>query len=157
SDTLVVGAITVPSLVEELPGAAVGRAMGDAITLATAETEGSCLSGVVPCHLTVRLGWRVTARPADDYTVFVHLAGPDNRPIATGDSPPAQGRYPTSWWSPGERIVDAHALTAPASAPPGEYRVLVGLYRPSDGARLPIAGVPPGDGLEIARFTLGGR
>jgi hypothetical protein len=72
----------------------------------------------------------------EDYTVFIHLVDANGQLVAQMDGQPFQGRYPTSWWSPGELIVDRRS--APAIAP-GKYRLLVGWYRLSDGSRLPLA------------------
>ena len=53
-----------------------------------------------------------------------------------GDGPPANGHYPTSVWTPGEIISDSHMISITNEAQPGPYRLVVGLYRVSDGARL---------------------
>jgi len=62
-----------------------------------------------------------------------------------GDGPPMNGDYPPSYWERGEAIVDEHNMVVDTDAPPGEYQLAVGLYRPADGTRLPVwdaAGVP---------------
>ncbi|RLC80679.1 MAG: hypothetical protein DRJ03_21235 [Chloroflexi bacterium] len=84
----------------------------------------------------VTLYWRALAEMDEDYTVFVHLLDEDGALIGQGDGPPLNGDYPTSYWSPGELLVDTH--TAPLQdGLPADAHLLVGLYRPSDGARLP--------------------
>ncbi|MBN2392399.1 MAG: glycosyltransferase family 39 protein [Anaerolineae bacterium] len=84
-------------------------------------------------HMLVTLCWEsVRALPAD-YTVFVHLLDADGTLKTTGDGPPAAGAFPTSFWQSGDRILDTHWLPQPA-APGGT--IVVGLYLPSDGARL---------------------
>ncbi len=86
--------------------------------------------------LTVTLYWRVLAEMDDDYTVFVHLLDGDGALLGQGDGPPLNGDYPTSYWAPGELLADTHAAPLQDDPPTGA-RLLVGLYRPADGARLP--------------------
>jgi hypothetical protein len=76
--------------------------------------------------------WRADARPSGDYTVFVHLLDGAGKLVAQDDRPPRDGAYPTSLWEVGERVADEHAL----AAPPGRYRVVVGMYDPTTGRRL---------------------
>ena len=93
--------------------------------------------------LYVRLHWLVDARPAADWTVFVHLLGPpkaDGNPLWVGkDSQPGNASLLTSRWQPGWRIIDEYALPLPADLPPGSYQLEIGMYR-GDGARLPVSG-----------------
>jgi len=99
--------------------------------------------------LRVTLYWQATAAPSEDYTVFVHLLDEAETLRSQGDGPPMGGDYPTRLWEPGEVIADRHAVTVQADAPPGRYRLAVGLYRLADGLRLPVwdaDGVPqPGE------------
>ena len=46
------------------------------------------------------------------------------------------GRYPTQNWAAGELVRDRHTLTLPADLAPGAYRLIVGVYRAADRARL---------------------
>lgn len=81
--------------------------------------------------ITVTLYWQDVARMGDDFTVFVHLLGPDGQKVTQKDQQPLEGDYPTSVWQPGDMIVDHYRLTVPADAKPGAYRPLVGLYLPA--------------------------
>ena len=94
------------------------------------------------------LTWRAEARPRRDYTVFVHLLDEAGRLVGQDDRPPAGGRYPTSIWDGGERIVDEHPLTAPS----GRYRVLVGMYDPATGQRL--RRIDGGDSVEVGTLQI---
>ena len=76
--------------------------------------------------------------PPLDYTTLIHLGQPDAEPLATGDSPPLGGAYPTSAWSNGETIDDVYFLTLPTNLPSGRYPVWIGLYDPATGERLPV-------------------
>jgi hypothetical protein len=93
----------------------------------------------------VDLHWQASAPVGASYTVFVHLIDGTGQKIAQHDGEPALGSRPTASWRPGETIDDRVALAIPASARPGTYHVLVGLYRGAD--RLTV--VDGGDALEI--------
>jgi hypothetical protein len=90
--------------------------------------------------LTVTVEWQSLASIDEDYTVFVQLIGPDGRPHGQVDTWPVQGTYPTSQWSPGERVPDRYAVTLDADAPSGSYQLWVGLYLLSTNTRLPVLG-----------------
>ncbi len=92
-------------------------------------------------ELAVTLSWAAAAYPAADYTVFVHLVRPgEDQALSQGDAPPLAGRWPTSLWLPGVRVDDEHRVALPGDLPPGPYELLVGLYDPATGTRLPLAG-----------------
>ncbi|MBI2911722.1 MAG: hypothetical protein HYY05_06235 [Chloroflexi bacterium] len=94
------------------------------------------------------LAWDVGGRLAADLTVFLHLAGPDGRPVAQHDSQPDDGNLPTSLWEPGEEVREVRRLTVPPGTPRGDYRVLVGLYSADTGERVALAA--GGDSLILA-------
>jgi hypothetical protein len=92
-------------------------------------------------ELVVTLRWAAAGSPAADYTVFLHVVRPgEDQALAQGDAPPLGGRWPTSLWLPGLRLDDEHRVPLPADLPAGPYELLVGLYDPATGARLPLAG-----------------
>ena len=86
--------------------------------------------------LTLTLYWRALAEVEEDYNVFVHLLGEDGELTSQEDGPPLKGDYPTSYWSPGEILVDTHTVKLEAALPTSAH-LLIGLYRLADGARLP--------------------
>lgn len=88
--------------------------------------------------LVFHLYWRAERRPAADYKVFVHLAAPDERILAQHDGVPKLWAHPTSAWQAGEIVADRIILSLPEEVAPGRYRLWLGLYRESDGARLPV-------------------
>lgn len=90
--------------------------------------------------LPLTLTWEVAGTFDADYTVFVHLAGPDGRPLAQADSQPLGGVYPTRFWDAGERLADPYTVEVPAGVPPGDYELRVGMYLPATGERLPLLG-----------------
>jgi hypothetical protein len=90
--------------------------------------------------LEVTLYWRCDARLPVDYTTFVHVrrAAQAGEILAQMDRPPAEGRYPTSLWDPGEVIRDVVRVPLPPGMPPGEYEIVAGLYDFTTGQRLPV-------------------
>ena len=99
----------------------------------------------------LRLRWIADAPYRDRYTVFVHLLGPDGTLTAQGDQEPLGGFYPTDVWLAGVPVDDEYTLALPAELTPGTYRLVVGLYDPSTGARLPLLDQshPDGDAVEV--------
>ncbi len=104
-------------------------------------------------QLPVTLTWLALAEMSEDYTVFVQVLDAADRIVGQVDAWPVQGTRPTSGWRPGETISDPHVLQLSADMPPGDYRVLVGLYLLATGQRLPVvdeAGNAVDDKVEIA-------
>jgi hypothetical protein len=108
------------------------RALDDAVT--TVHPGGT---------VQLTLYWQTETQPTDLITAFVHLVGPDGGNEAQADRWP--GGLPSNTWAEGEVIVDKYVIALPPDAPPGEYRVGVGLYTAVDGVRLPVV-----DGLGTA-------
>lgn len=88
--------------------------------------------------LMLDLFWRGDRALKDAYTIFVHLADANGAVVADADSPPSQGLYPTNRWLPGETVRDRHTLKIPADLAPGNYTLVIGMYTPATGVRLPI-------------------
>jgi len=89
--------------------------------------------------LRVRLRWQATVAIATDYTVFVHLVDMDGeRVLAQSDGYPAGGYYPTSWWRPGDVILDEHRLTLSEPYDPARHRLRVGWYELQTMYHLPV-------------------
>ena len=72
------------------------------------------------------------------YTVFVQLLGDGDRIVGQQDAPPGDGLLPTTSWIKDEVLTDVHLLAVRADAPAATYRLVVGLYDPASGARLPV-------------------
>ena len=104
-------------------------------------------------ELPLTLYWRAEAPMEADYTVFVHLLDAAGNVVAQGDAPPQAGRYPTHWWDPGEVVADGHAIPLPADLSSGDYRVRVGLYKPSTSERMARTDAA-GDAIELGPFSL---
>ncbi|HEY53905.1 MAG TPA: hypothetical protein G4N94_10650 [Caldilineae bacterium] len=84
----------------------------------------------------VQLLWRANAPLTDDLRVVVRLVHQDGWLAAERDHSPADGRYATDRWQPGEAILDSYVLSPnPQSA--GVFIVEVGV-RPFRGDWLPV-------------------
>jgi len=90
--------------------------------------------------LVVTLTWQATEPVAGDYTVFVHLLELNGAKVAQHDARPCDGACPTGAWQPGAIIIDRHTLDLGDGAPPGLYRLGIGLYLLDTGERAAIVG-----------------
>jgi hypothetical protein len=94
-------------------------------------------------------------RPMEvDYTVFTHLLDAEGRIRGQQDRMPVGGTRPTTTWLPGEIIADPYTIPLAPDAPPGRYRLEVGMYNLATGARLPVLG-PDGVHVPQDRILLG--
>ncbi|HEX5691423.1 MAG TPA: hypothetical protein VFX76_15520, partial [Roseiflexaceae bacterium] len=110
---------------------------GDAIQLLGFEQRGSAKHGQ---EMRLKMFWEALAQPPADYTLFAHLIGPDGHRYAQVDIP-----YPTHDWQARRYLVTELPITAPEHGPPGRYRLMIGLYDPQTGQRLPLASTLPND------------
>jgi hypothetical protein len=86
--------------------------------------------------VSLTLHWKAISQPPIDYTVFTQLIGPDGLVWGQQDSQPQRGRYPTMAWTVEDRVVDRYDISPVEDAPPGSYRLLVGMYDLATGERL---------------------
>jgi hypothetical protein len=117
---------------------------GDTIRLLGYDLAADRVSPGEPIQLT--LYWSADGDVGQRYKVFTHLLG-DAFSAASGnflwgqvDNEPAANTRPTTTWRGAEVIVDEYAIPVAADAPPGAYRIEVGLYEPASGERLPLLG-----------------
>jgi hypothetical protein len=89
--------------------------------------------------LRFHLYWRLTAQPARDGVLFMHIYDSNGKLIAQDDNPPEQGKRSTLTYRPGEGIDQIHRVVMPADAPSGPYRLFAGVYDRAGGARWPAA------------------
>lgn len=89
--------------------------------------------------VAVPLEWAVAAPVDTAYAVFLQLLDADGRLVAQADGDPVNGLHAFTQFVPGEPVDDEHALLIPADAPPGAYRLIVGLYDRDTGQRLRVA------------------
>ncbi len=105
--------------------------------------------------------WQNTGTEADlgEQRVFVHVRRPGEDEAAPngvrlgGDHSPA---VPTRRWTAGRVVRSTSGIALPATMPPGEYLLLVGLYDLDSGQRLALGAVPEEAGRRYlaARFTV---
>ena len=67
--------------------------------------------------------------------VFTHLHDAVEGVRGQRDSVPVRGDRPTTGWAAGEVIVDPYEMPVNADAPPGAYRIEIGMYDPATGDR----------------------
>lgn len=121
--------------------------------------------------LTLALDWIALDEPAVDYVVFAQLLDADGALVAQRDMAPGGGSARTSAWevwrAPGRAgdgatasgsapegaqpalpFTDRIGLRLPVDLAPGPYRLVLGLYDPATGTRLPprAAGTAAGAG-----------
>ena len=108
----------------------------DHITLVDYHME-NCETRQGECQIIFE--WLALGQPSTDYTVFIQLwpqPVSDEEPSFFGfDAPPLNNDYPTSLWAAQEVVIDRHDLDL-TDLPPGEYKVIIGLYNPITGVRL---------------------
>lgn len=80
--------------------------------------------------------WQIDHQSHEIISTFVHLVGPDGRIVVQGDQWP--GGLPSDGWAPGQVIIDKYTIQLPEDAPLGTYQIVLGLYPPASGIRLPI-------------------
>lgn len=108
--------------------------LGDTAELVEANAPGAARPGDT---ITVTLVWRALSDGRDSYTAFVHVISDQGELIAQLDSVPRQGRFPTEHWLAGDIVPDQFSMPVRADAPPGLYRIEVGMYETQSRERLP--------------------
>lgn len=94
--------------------------------------------------VTVKACWTTDRTIAEDYTVFVHLLGPENIRVAERHTYPGLGRYPTSLWEPEQAFCDTYTLpVAEWTETPARYWLEIGLFDADSGNRLSTETEPP--------------
>lgn len=104
------------------------------------------------------LFWRAHQTVAENLKVFVHLLNAEGRLVAQRDSEPVGGQCPTATWPVGRPIVDRYGVLLPDGLPAGRYRLIVGLYNPVGGERLPVTAgsdAPGDDHLNVGTISVG--
>ena len=114
----------------------INQTFSDSIRLESAAYPPFSKAGAI---VPITLHWQATRPQEADYTVFVQLLDIKAGLVAQRDGPPQGGYLPTSAWPVGELVVDRHGLPLPETLAPGDYRLIVGLYSPANGVRLPTA------------------
>ncbi len=110
---------------------------GDVARLVGYDLPQTSVSNGAPVALT--LYWQsLTTSPTTNYVIFTHILAEDGHLIGQHDSPPDNGRRPTTTWISSEYITDPHQLSF-REAYTGNGRIEVGLYDPLTATRLQTA------------------
>ena len=89
--------------------------------------------------VVVTLYWRALSEMEENYTIGVHLLGPDYEFYSGRDSYPARGNYATALWEEGDIIQDSYWLRIPRNFPaPSKGSIEVTVYLYDTGERVPI-------------------
>jgi len=86
-------------------------------------------------QLEFTLVWQTETKLMTDYVVFAQLLDANNKLVASYDSPPIDGAYPTTTWLPNQSIIDSRFIPL-TNLSSGTYRLIVGLYDPLTEQRL---------------------
>jgi len=141
-----------PSLIQPLRAS-----FGSAVELQGVDAPASVI--VEPGQVvTVTLAWTVAQPSPTDLARFVHVLGPDGRPVTQRAGMPCAGQAaplpdaacPAASWIPGEVLIDRVEIEMPASLPPGRYPLATGWYDPATLQRIPARdaqGEPVSDDL----------
>jgi 4-amino-4-deoxy-L-arabinose transferase-like glycosyltransferase len=108
------------------------------------ETTSAAAGDVLPIDLC----WRPLARSVGrDYSIMLHIIGPNDSVVAGRRTFPGLGSYPTSAWEPERLFCDRIRLQIPADLPQTLlYRIEVALLDDESNDRLPVFGR---DGQEL--------
>lgn len=108
--------------------------------------------------VAIELRWRVLRQPAADYTLFAHVVAAGGEQVGGNDQPLTDGHYPSGLWEPGEIITHTQRLRLPHFAIDSRHEILIGLYEPMSGQRVPLRNAagqqPPGDRLAAAEIVM---
>jgi hypothetical protein len=109
---------------------------------------------VIPGELRkISLFWQAQGTPAGDYKAFLQLLDDAGSVLAGWEAPPG-GSYATANWQPGTLMRTQAALLLPPGLQTGRYRLIAGLFDPSNGERLMFRS---GDHLELGRVRVAAR
>ena len=97
--------------------------------------------------------WRALTNVESDFFITSNLIDPRGESFGQINLEPVFGKYPTGLWRRGATIADAFEFTVPKTAPPGKYRLQVGvLNRNLSSLLVPMLGVE--DRLLLDPFTV---
>lgn len=88
-------------------------------------------------EISFTLYWQAERKVDTDLTVFVHLLDSLGNIVAQADGPPSSGYWPTSAWEPGALVLDHHSLVHGANISREVHTMVIGLYDPVSGVRVP--------------------
>jgi hypothetical protein len=105
---------------------------------------------------TLTLQWEPRQPMQQDYALFVRVLDAQGNQVAQIDVPPAGPPAPTSTWRMHSYASWQHPIPLPPDLPAGTYWISIGIYNPTNFARLPISSTtaPPPDAPDDGPDTL---
>ncbi len=101
--------------------------------------------------VAITLHWQARQDMLEDVVVFAQLIGPDGQLYAQQDAAPF---WPTSRWRAGQKLAAAIDIPLPPDMPANSYQLIVGMYQPASGQRLPAVDAAgrewPNDAVPLA-------
>jgi hypothetical protein len=136
-----------------LSGEALDVSLGDQVRLRSwaLEDGGEIEPGTL---LTVMLTWEPEVPLSDQHVAFVHLVANDGTLVAQHDGPLIAHVSEPSALTPGAAFSHPVAIALPEELPPGNYRLLAGVYLWPSLERLPVMGDAT-DVVELGEVTIG--
>ncbi len=125
-----------PQAVEEQPMTPIDVALGPHLRLVGQAIPST---GLTPGDiLPVALRWQTDAPlpAAENYTVFIQLLDPLNHLVGQRDAPL---NPPAAAWAVNQRVTTGYGVLIEPGTPPGNYRLIAGLYDSATGQRLTTA------------------
>ena len=119
---------------------------GEVATLVHVEAE----EDSVPAgsSLPIRVCWQPLAQTEQNYSVLIHIVGPNQSVVASRRTYPGLGTYPTSQWEVGAVFCDTIRVDIPADLSQTlQYDIEIGLVDNATNERLPIV---DGNGATVA-------
>lgn len=106
--------------------------------------------------LPLTLYWQALRPMTHHYVVSAHLLNSSDLRQWGGHDRVPQNYYSTVLWTPGEVVVDDYPVLVDPSAPPGVYRLDIGVYLPvAQGAALHLPLVADGKALDANSVSVG--
>jgi tetratricopeptide (TPR) repeat protein len=134
------------------------RRLADLLTLLGYRIDQLDVQAGEPVLIT--LWWQALRAIDRDYTLFMHLVGPDGRIWAQEDALLGYAGLRTSAWTVGRLVKGEYQLNLPADAPPGDYVLHAGVYYWESGERLPVwdeeGQRAPDDAVTLGKITVHG-
>ena len=136
-ELVLTGNATLPETAGGGPPLAFGGANADTTTIASGD------------NLALFLDWETRLPVSEDLTLFAQSIGPDGEAWGQYDAPASRPGHDSRDRLPGERVGLPWSLPLQPDTPPGQHRLLVGMYRriPTGVERAPLR-YPDGELLE---------
>lgn len=117
-----------PDYKAPVPAQTVGVVYGSAFELVGYSVSPSTVS--TGQSVSITLVWRSLGPMSEDWTLALGLLDAEGHVIAQADGP--LPGYPTSVWRTGVMTEDMRTIIIPSETVPGDLRLFIGWYRPTD-------------------------